>query len=189
MKITQTFVAVDRKSWHDWLEEHGSNEKEVWLVYYKAASGKPTISYQESLEEALCFGWVDSLIQKIDEESYARKFNPRRAGSNWSELNKHLVARLIQEGRMTPAGLAKVDFDPAEASVSRPRRAPLPLPDWLKEALMAYPAAWENFQKLAPSHQRNYIGWISEAKRDETRQKRIKLAVERLEQGLPLGLL
>ncbi len=76
-----------------------ATKTEVWLVYYKASSGKPTISYEDSLEEALCFGWVDSLIQKIDDEKYARKFTPRRAGSKWSELNKHLVAKLIKEGR------------------------------------------------------------------------------------------
>ena len=97
MKMSQTFTAPDRQSWHDWLSEHGASESEVWLVYYKAAAGRPTISYQDSLEEALCFGWIDSLIQKIDEESYARKFNPRRVGSKWSELNKHLVAKLVKE--------------------------------------------------------------------------------------------
>ena len=189
MKITQTYAAPDRESWRQWLEMHGASEAEVWLVYFKAGSGKPTISYPESLEEALCFGWVDSIIQKIDEEKYARKFTPRRPGSRWSELNKHLVAKLIQQGRMTEAGLARVDFAVEEAPKARPKRQPLPLPDWLKEALMANSAAWENFQKLAPSHQRNYIGWISDAKREETRQKRIRQAVERLEKGQPLGMM
>jgi uncharacterized protein YdeI (YjbR/CyaY-like superfamily) len=189
MKITNTFTAADRASWRKWLEEHGVNESEVWLVYYKATTGKPCISYQDSLEEALCFGWVDSIIQKIDEEKYARKFTPRRAGSKWSELNKHLVARLVKEGRMTEAGMAKVDFALDEAPKSRPKRPQLSLPDWLKDALMTHPGAWANFQKLAPSHQRNYIGWISEAKREETRQKRIRYAIERLERGEPLGLM
>ncbi len=122
MKITHTFTAPDRESWHEWLAEHGSNEAEVWLVYYKAATGKPTISYQDSLEEALCFGWVDSIIQKIDQEKYARKFTPRRLGSKWSELNQHLVARLIKEGRMTEAGLAKADFPLEKAPAARPKR-------------------------------------------------------------------
>ncbi len=189
MKITQTFTAPDRESWHDWLAEHGNSESEIWLVYYKAGTGKATISYQESLEEALCFGWIDSIIQKIDEESYARKFNPRRAGSKWSELNKHLVAKLVKEGRMTEAGMAKVDFDVEQAPAARPKRPPLPLPEWLKEALMRDPTAWENFQKLPPSHQRNYIGWIADAKREETRQKRIQYALERLQKPQPLGLM
>jgi len=188
MKITQTFIAPDRASWREWLAEHGTSETEVWLVYFKAGTGKPTISYEDSLEEALCFGWVDSLIQKIDEEKYARKFTPRKPGSKWSELNKHLVAKLIKEGRMTEAGMAKVEFSLEEAAPARPKRPELALPDWLKEGLMTSPLAWENFSKLPPSHQRNYILWVSDAKREETRQKRIKEAIERLEKNERLGL-
>ncbi|HVM70191.1 MAG TPA: YdeI/OmpD-associated family protein, partial [Anaerolineales bacterium] len=147
-----------------------------------------TISYQDSLEEALCYGWVDSIIQKIDEEKYARKFTPRKPGSKWSELNKHLVAKLIKEGRMTEAGLAKVDFPLEQAPSRRPSRPALPVPDWLQEGLMASPPAWENFSKLPPSHKRNYILWISDAKREETRQKRIREAIGRLEKNERLGL-
>jgi uncharacterized protein YdeI (YjbR/CyaY-like superfamily) len=188
MKITQTFTAPDRASWHKWLAEHGNKESEVWLIYFKAGTGKPSISYNDSLEEALCFGWVDSIIQKIDEEKYARKFTPRKAGSKWSELNKHLVAKLVQEGRMTEAGLAKMDFPLHEAQTSRPKRSELSLPDWLKAGLMTSPKAWENFSTLAPSHRRNYIGWISDAKRAETRQRRIQEAIGRLEKNETLGL-
>ena len=188
MKITQTFSAPDRATWREWLAGHGASESEIWLVYYKAGTGKATISYQDSLEEALCFGWVDSLIQKIDEQKYARKFTPRKPGSKWSELNKHLVAKLIKQGRMTEAGLAKVEFPLDEAPSARPKRPELALPDWLKEGLMASPPAWENFSKLPPSHQRNYILWVSDAKRAETRQKRINEAIERLEKNERLGL-
>ena len=188
MQITQTFTAPDRVTWHAWLAEHGDQESEVWLVYYKAGTGKPSISYNDSLEEALCFGWVDSLIQKIDEEKYARKFTPRKAGSKWSELNKHLVLKLIQENRMTKAGLAKVDFPISEAQAVRPKRPELPLPEWLKAGLMANSLAWKNFQRLAPSHQRNYIGWISAAKKEETRQRRIQEAIVMLEKNEKLGL-
>jgi uncharacterized protein YdeI (YjbR/CyaY-like superfamily) len=183
MQITNTFIPKDRADWRGWLEQHGSSEREVWLVYFKAGAGRSGISYNDSLEEALCFGWVDSLIQKIDEEKYARKFTPRKAGSQWSELNQHLVAKLIQQGRMTSAGLSKVDFPLSEAPAARPKRPKLPLPDWLKAGLMASLAAWENFQRLAPSHQRNYIGWISEAKKEETRQKRLREAIARLEKN------
>ena len=188
MKITQTFTAPDQTTWREWLAEHGASETEVWLVYYKAGTGNATISYEESLEEALCFGWVDSLIQKIDEQKYARKFTPRKPGSKWSELNKHLVARLIKEGRMTEAGMARVEFSLQDASSARPKWPELPLPDWLKKSLMTSPQAWENFSKLPPSHQRNYILWVSDAKREETRQKRIKEAIGRLEKNEKLGL-
>lgn len=188
MEITKTATAADRTEWRDWLEKNHAAEKEVWLVYYKKESGKKCVTYQESLEEALCFGWIDSLIQKIDDEKYARKFNPRRAGSKWSELNKHLVAKLAGEGRMTKAGLATVDFDLHAAGSVRPKRAPLPLPDWLKAGLMTSPKAWENFNLLPPSHRRNYIGWISDAKREETRQRRIREAIQLLEKNERLGL-
>jgi len=148
-------------------------------------------------EEALCFGWIDSLIQKIDDEKFARKFNPRRAGSKWSELNKHLVAKLVKEGRMTGAGLATVDFTLPEADAPRPKRPELPLPDWLKAGLMISPQAWENFNSLPPSrgspgsstgHRREYIGWITDAKKEETRQRRIQEAIRRLEKNERLGM-
>jgi uncharacterized protein YdeI (YjbR/CyaY-like superfamily) len=188
MKMPQTFTAPNRATWREWLAGHGASESEIWLVYYKASTGKATISYEDSLEEALCFGWVDSLIQKIDEQKYARKFTPRKPGCKWSELNKHLVAKLIKEGRMTEVGLAKADFPLEEAASTRPKRPELPLPDWLKEGLMTSPKAWENFSKLPHSHRRNYILWVSEAKREETRQKRIKEAIGRLEKNETLGL-
>jgi len=188
MEMTKTTSAANRSEWRAWLEQHHATETEVWLVYYKKGCGKPSVTYLESLEEALCFGWIDSLIQKIDEEKYTRKFNPRRAGSQWSELNKHLVAKLVKEGRMTGAGLASVDFNLPGADATRPKRPELLLPDWLKTGLMTSPKAWENFSKLPPSHRRNYIAWISDAKREETRQRRIREAIRMLEKNERLGM-
>ncbi|MCX6036928.1 MAG: YdeI/OmpD-associated family protein [Chloroflexi bacterium] len=188
MQKPKTTYAANRTEWRAWLEQHHATEKEVWLVYTKKGCSKPSAMYLESLEEALCFGWIDSLIQKIDDEKYARKFNPRRAGSQWSELNKHLVAKLVKEGRMTGAGLATVDFSLPEAGTPRPKRPELPLPDWLKAGLMISPKAWENFSKLPPSHRKNYIAWISDAKKEETRQRRIQEAIGRLEKNETLGL-
>jgi uncharacterized protein YdeI (YjbR/CyaY-like superfamily) len=188
MEMNKTTSAANRNEWRNWLEEHHASEREVWLVYAKKGSGKPSITYPESLEEALCFGWIDSIIQKMDEENYARKFNPRRPGSRWSELNKHLVAKLVKEGLMTAAGLRVVDFQLPEADAPTPKRPELPLPDWLKAGLMTSPQAWENFSKLPPSHRRNYIGWISDAKKEETRQRRIQEAIVRLEKNERLGL-
>ncbi len=183
-----TFHASDRADWWAWLAQNHASQAEVWLIYYKAGAGQPNVTYEESVEEALCFGWVDSIIQKIDEEKYARKFTPRKAGSRWSDLNRHRVAKLVREGRMTAVGLAKVDFSMPDADTPRPSRSDLPLPEWLKEALMSHPKAWENFEKLPPSHRRNYIGWIGEAKRAETRQKRILEAVKLLEKNEKLGM-
>jgi uncharacterized protein YdeI (YjbR/CyaY-like superfamily) len=188
MEMSRTTFAANRAEWKAWLEQHHATATEVWLIYYKKGSGKPTATYLETLEEALCFGWIDSIIQKIDDEKYARKFNPRRPGSKWSELNKHLVANLIKEGRMTGAGLAAVDFILPEAGMPRPKRPELPLPDWLKAGLMLSPKAWETFISLPPSHRRNYIAWISDAKKEETRQRRIREAIDRLEKNQRLGM-
>ena len=186
--MTRTITAPDRVAWRTWLAGHASTDSEIWLVYYKKHAGKSTVSYLDSLEEALCFGWVDSLIQRIDEDKYARKFTPRKPGSKWSEVNRRLAAKLIREGRMTEAGLARVDFPPSEVEPPRQRQSALPMPDWLNSSLKASPLAWENFEKLPPSHQRRYIAWISDAKRDETRQKRTREAIALLEGNKRLGI-
>jgi uncharacterized protein YdeI (YjbR/CyaY-like superfamily) len=188
MDITRTFAAPDRAAWRTWLTGHASTDTEIWLVYFKKHTGKPTVSYLDSLEEALCFGWVDSLIQKIDDDRYARKFTPRKTGSEWSKVNQRLAAKLIREGRMTEAGLARVDFSLPEGEPIRQRPAETPTPGWLKTGLRTSPLAWENFEKLPPSHQRRYIVWISDAKRDETRQKRIREAIALLEGNKRLGI-
>lgn len=188
MKMVSTYYAKDRQEWRSWLEEHHQSVKEVWLVYYKAASGQASISYEDSVEEALCFGWVDSIIQKIDEQRYARKFTPRTNTAKWSESNKRRMAKLIREGRMTEAGLGKLDnlarLD--EPSVERPRE--LVIPSYIEQRLRENPVAWENFNHMAPSQRRIYIGWISDANRIETIDRRLAEAIQRLEKNLPLGM-
>lgn len=188
MQMSSTFMARDRDTWRAWLTEHAALEKEVWLIYYRKQAGKPSISYQESLEEALCFGWVDSLIQKINEETYARKFTPRKPDSRWSEVNRRLAVRLMRDGRMTPSGLARMDFPIPETESPRKPAPALVVPEWLETGLKTRPLAWENFQKLPASHRRRYIGWISDAKREDTRQKRLREAINLLEAGLRIGM-
>ena len=188
MEITRTFTALDRAAWRSWLAENAATGTEIWLVYYKKETGIPCVDYLDSLEEALCFGWVDSLIQKIDEERYARKFTPRKPRSKWSALNRHLVAKLIRQGLMTEVGLARVDYPHPEVETPRPRPENLPLPDWLESAIKTSPLAWDNFKKLPPSHQRRYIAWILDAKREETRQKRLREAIRLLEGNKRLGI-
>ncbi|HEY3371913.1 MAG TPA: hypothetical protein VGK10_13745 [Prolixibacteraceae bacterium] len=119
MKISRTIIASDGADWRAWLAANHDKEQEIWLVYFKAASGQTGVDYETSVEEALCFGWVDSIIQKIDEFKYARKFTPRRHGSIWSASNKHRVEKLILEGRMTPAGMAKYDPNARESISER----------------------------------------------------------------------
>jgi uncharacterized protein YdeI (YjbR/CyaY-like superfamily) len=187
MQLTRTFSAQNRAEWRQWLTDHHTSDNDVWLIYFKAETGKLTIPYEDSVEEALCFGWVDSLIQKIDEERYARKFTPRKLGSNWSYSNKQRVARLIAEGLMTPAGLAKIDY-PLDQPFFEQEKKELNIPEWLAIGLQASTDAWKNFKSLPPSHRKRYIQRISDAKKEETRQKRILEAIDLLEQNKRLGI-
>jgi uncharacterized protein YdeI (YjbR/CyaY-like superfamily) len=111
MQIGETLLVTTRQQWREWLAQHHHDHKEIWLVYYKKTSGKTGISYDESVEEALCFGWIDGTVKGIDEESYAGRFTPRRPKSPWSASNHERVARLLQEGRMTEAGIAVLPHD------------------------------------------------------------------------------
>lgn len=137
MEITKSFTLSNLADWRDWLAKNHDHEREVWLVYFKAGSVRPNIDYESSVEEALCFGWIDSIVQKIDEEKYARKFNPRRMGSKWSEVNKRRVVKVIREGRMMEAGMVKVTFDVKEVDISRPKskRLPVKMPEKIEKAL------------------------------------------------------
>jgi uncharacterized protein YdeI (YjbR/CyaY-like superfamily) len=150
----------------------------------------PCVKYNEAVEEALCFGWIDSLVKRIDDEKYMQKFSQRKKNSKWSELNKLRVAALIKEGKMTKAGSqqweAILKSDDKIKSSTEKRKIEL-TPEFEK-AIRTNPKAWENFQNLAKSHQRNYILWISSVKRVETIQKRIKEAISLLEQNKKLGL-
>jgi len=186
MKIDEQLYVSTRAEWRAWLKKHHQETSGIWLIYYKKGSGKERIPYDEAVEEALCFGWIDSVIQRIDDEKYAQKFTPRRNNTNWSAVNVRRMRKLIDEKRMTPAGLAVFDMALLE-NEPQPRPKELPVPDFLAEALAQHPVALENFNRMAPSYRRNYIGWLSAAKREETRQKRIAEAIERLEQNLTLG--
>jgi len=146
------------------------------------------MSYEDSVEEALCFGWIDSIIKRIDDSTYARKFTPRTDSENWSEVNKKRVAKCIAEGRMTGAGLAKMNLSNAKPRPRPPMTKAGPPPADLVRALKAKPKAWTNFNGLAPSHQRRYIIWIMIAKRQETRAKRLQEAVAMLAKNEKLGL-
>jgi uncharacterized protein YdeI (YjbR/CyaY-like superfamily) len=184
MKMSKTLHAVNRQQWRAWLEENHATEREIWLVYYKKHTGRPRMAYGEAVEEALCFGWIDSNIQKIDAEKYARKFTPRTKDSRWSALNRRRAASLIREGRMTPAGLAVLsDSRPAKQAAKDPV-----LPPSLELRLKRNPKAWENFRMLAPSYRRNYIGWITAAKTEETRTRRVEESIALLAENKKLGM-
>jgi uncharacterized protein YdeI (YjbR/CyaY-like superfamily) len=175
-----------REQWRAWLAEHHATVTEVWLVGYKKHTGKPRVPYDEAVEEALCFGWIDSILRRLDGERFAQKYTPRRAKSHWTELNLRRAERLVAEGRMTPAGLEKL-----EAAVRRqePRwETSDPLPPIFEEALRTNEAARQSFLRLGPSYRRDYVRWVTEAKREETRQRRLQLAVQKLERNEKPGL-
>lgn len=182
-----------RAAWRAWLAAHHATAKEVWLVFHKTHTGKSRVHYAEAVEEALCFGWIDSVVKRIDDEKYARKFTPRRAGSRWSELNKGRVRQLIAAGLMTDTGRAMVDpaeftAKPAPRAAARPRLSTLEPPAYLVRALKQNKRAWETFSAFAPSHRGAYVLWITQAKREETRERRIREAVALLAAGRKLPL-
>jgi len=176
--------------WREWLQDNHNQTGGVWLLFFKKSTGKPSIEYEAAVEEALCFGWIDSIIKRLDDERYVRKFTPRKDNSNWSEINKRRAERLIQTNRMTDIGLAKIEAAKRKGQWDKPDRPPrqFDMPKAFQAALNQNSKARAYFEQLAPSHQKRYIGWIATAKRQKTREKRIKEAIERLEKGQKLGL-
>ena len=180
MRMTEKLYVTNRDDWRTWLERNHDAKKEVWLIYYKKHTGKPTIPYADAVEEALCFGWVDSTIQRIDDEKYARKFTPRKNKSKWSELNIKRARKMIRQGRMTKAELAKFK-EAQKRNKSGPKAEPsknkLVIPPDLKKALSTNAKVWDNFDSFAPSYKKLYIRRITYAKKKETREKRIKQTI------------
>ena len=184
----KTFLAHTLDEWRKWLTAHHDSESEVWLVFYKQHTGVASIDYKDALDEALCFGWVDSLVKRLDDRRFARKFTPRRVNSRWSDVNRKRYAELKASGRLKAAGIARPPTD--RGYDPRPPRLELPskLPSYIGAALKKRPAALGNFEALAPSHRRKYVAWIESAKREETKLRRLKAAISLLAAGKPLGL-
>ncbi len=143
-----------------------------------------SIPYEDSVREALCFGWIDSLIKRLDDDQYARKFTPRQPGSKWSDINRKRWVELKAAGLLTAAGLAAAPTNNTYA----PRQAIPDLPAYIAKSLKANPKAWSFFEELAPTYRRRFVGWIHTAKRPETRQKRIRESITLLAAGKKLGL-
>jgi uncharacterized protein YdeI (YjbR/CyaY-like superfamily) len=184
----KTFLAKTVDDWRKWLAKNHQSEADVWLVFLKVGAGGACIEYSDALDEALCFGWVDSLVKRLDERRYARKFTPRRAESKWSAINRKRYEALKASGRLQAAGVAR---GPAGRELAvRPKRYEMPkeLPGYIAAELKKHPAARPYFEALAPSHRRKYVGWIDSAKREETKMKRLKEAIGRLREGKELGL-
>jgi uncharacterized protein YdeI (YjbR/CyaY-like superfamily) len=187
--MEQLYVKTS-KEWREWLKKNHEVIDGVWLVFYKKESGKPTISYEDALDEALCYGWIDSIIKKIDEAKYVRKFTKRNDGSKWSEINKKKVEVLIKEKRMTKFGLCKIEVAKLNGrwyKKDRPEISDIAVGEF-EQVLSKNKKAKGFFSTLTPSFQKQYRLWISAAKQTATKEKRIKESISLLEKGQKLGL-
>jgi uncharacterized protein YdeI (YjbR/CyaY-like superfamily) len=179
-----------------WLSTHHDKDTELWVGFYKVASGKGGMVYKQALDEALCYGWIDGLVRRVDEASYAQRFTPRRPRSHWSLVNIKRVKELIAEGRMQPPGLAA--FEAREASLSgtysfeqAEQQKPVTLGPEYERRFRADGEAWAFFSAQAPSYRRAVTWWVVSAKREETRERRLAQLIgdsragRRVQQGAP----
>ena len=179
MKITSTLYAADREEWRAWLAEHYRTEKEVWLVYPRKRTGRPRIPYNDAVEEALCFGWIDSTQKTLDEDHTAQRFSPRRPGSGYSQPNKERLHRLLAQGRVMDDIRAQLP----DVSVENFR-----IPPDIERALRENPVVWENFQRYAPLYRRIRIAFVEDARdRPEEFRKRLAHLIERTEKNKQYG--
>jgi len=178
MEIGRTVRPRRRGEWRRWLEKNHQAASEVWLVMYTKASGKPFVPYDHAVEEALCFGWIDGVIKKLEEDSRAQRFTPRRPKSPVSELNKERMRRMIEAGRMTEAGLAAAPDLDSEFVV---------WPEILTE-LQADPVVWQNFQKFPEAYRRIRLGWIQNTTgNEEVRRQRLDYLLKMTREGKQFG--
>ncbi|MCC7209216.1 MAG: YdeI/OmpD-associated family protein [Anaerolineae bacterium] len=188
MREFERVEVADRAAWRAWLAENHASSPGIWLVFYKKASGKRGLVYDEAVEEALCFGWIDSLVNKLDDERSIQLFTPRKPKSVWSKLNKSRIERLIAAGRMTPAGLAKIDAAKADGSWSTLDSIErLEMPADLESALAANPTARDHFTTFSNSVKKAIYYFIQSAKRPETRAKRVADTVDKAARNLRIN--
>lgn len=180
MKVGKTLYAKNRKEWRAWLAKHHATAPEIWLIYYKKDSGKPRIPYNDAVEEALCYGWIDSLLKPIDARKYAQRYSPRKKTSKLSDMNRERVLRLIESGRMTKAGLAAIAHVGKKSGKT---------PADIERRLKQDPVTWRNFQRFPASYKRIRIGWIDAARhRREAFEQRLRYFLKMTKQNKRFGM-
>jgi uncharacterized protein YdeI (YjbR/CyaY-like superfamily) len=179
-----TLEVRSRRQWRAWLVKHHTSSSGIWLVFHKHHTGRTSIPYEDAVREALCFGWIDSLIKRLDDDRYAVKVTPRKPTSKWSDINRRRWTELKAAGLLTTAGLAAA---PTENTYA-PRPVIPELPNYLATAIKANAEAWKFFRELAPTYRRDFVVWIHTAKRPETRERRIRESVALLAARKKLGL-
>jgi uncharacterized protein YdeI (YjbR/CyaY-like superfamily) len=183
VKLTTTLYVKTRTEWRKWLSQHHRSESEIWLIFYKRHTGQPSLPYNDAVEEALCFGWIDSIIQKLDDERYVRKFTPRKPNSKWSEANLKRVQKLVKEGRIAENPTPAIR-NPKKANV----QDRLVVSADVIKAMRANKAAEKYFNTLPPGYLRLCMRWIDDAKKPETRVRRIEELVELTARGERIGM-
>lgn len=180
MDVTKTLYVTNQDDWRSWLEKHYRSETEIWLIYFRKHTGKPRIPYNDAVEEALCFGWIDSTVKKLDEERYAQRFTPRRPRSQFSQPNKERLRRLIDQGKVMPEVLATLD----DAGLDD-----FEYPADIMAAIRANQEAWRNFQAYSDSYQRIRIAYIDGARdRPGEYEKRLQHFIQMTAQGKQFGV-
>lgn len=196
MKKLEQIYFDSRESFRDWLEINHNKSLGIWMIFYKKRLNIKCIEYNEALEEALCFGWIDSIIKKVNDDQYVRKFTPRTNNSNWSDLNKKIVLSLIDKGKMTEDGLRKIDIYiktgkvdwENESSKKDKEKKGFQIPDFIINEFAKNEPALTNFNNLARTYKRHYVLWITNAKREETILRRLSESIELLKKNRKLGL-
>ena len=190
MDLDNALYFKQREEWRKWLSKNHDNLEEIWLIHYKKHTNKPSITYDEAVEEAICFGWIDSKMKKIDEEKFILRYSPRKKNSLWSKNNKQRAVMMIKKGKMTKSGLQKIEeakkngkWKNAYTSKVEPE-----IPNDLKNALMKDKQVWNNFKNFANSYKLTYIFWVNNAKTKETRERRILDVVKRTLQNKKPGV-
>ena len=184
MTSTDRLEVRTRRQWRAWLQKHHASSPGIWFVFYKKHATKTTIPYEDAVREALCFGWIDSLVKRLDDDRFAIKVTPRKSSSKWSDSNRVRWAELKAAGALAAAGLA--------AAPTGNRYAPKPsipvLPKYIADRIRRNKKAWTFFEQLSPTNRRNFVVWIHIAKRPETRARRIRESIALLAAGRTLGL-
>ncbi|HEX9705406.1 MAG TPA: YdeI/OmpD-associated family protein [Gemmatimonadales bacterium] len=188
MKVSKTLYAKNRREWRSWLAKHHKTEPEIWLIYYKKHSGRPRIPYNHAVEEALCYGWIDSILKPVDADCYAQRYSPRQPTSSLSAMNHERVRRLIRAGRMTKWGLAKIQhvFDQRRDTKKNLKWG---MPADILRRLKRNPRTWKNFQRFPDSYKRIRVGWIAAARhRPEVFKQRLKYFLGRTAENKRFGM-
>ncbi len=181
----------NRETWRIWLKDNHKNKKEIWLIYYKKFTKKPRVDYSDAVEEALCFGWIDSIVKRIDDERYMQRFTPRRVDSNWSEINKGLAEKLIESGKMNKAGLKQIKAAKRNGKWGKitHKIEDIEFSNEILNIFVSNESAYKLFKNLTDNQQKRLTAWVMSARKEETKIKRINKILFQLKKNGKIDLM